>query len=228
MIPQERISDRLYNDLLNSILLGEYSVGGKLPTEFNLAHDYGISRTTVRVALARLKQEGFVVSRQGAGTVVADFKNGQTLPFASDESLADLEKCFECRIIIEPEIAAIVAQLRTNKDIAYLENHIALLARLIQKGNAHTAEDTDFHLYLASLSDNKFFESIMVSLRPHILIGMNLIKVIPQKARDDHARQSLKEHTDIVNALITRDKSKAKAAMRYHLENSRQRIFKSH
>ncbi len=225
MIGPERISDQLYSDLLNSILVGEFSEHGKLPTETVLARDYGISRTTVRVALTRLKKEGFVSSRQGSGTVVGYLQNASALPFTSDEHLIDLEKCFECRIVLEPEIAGIVSQRRTDEEIVYFNTHIAALTKLIQTEAAHTAEDTEFHLRLASLSGNKFFESIMVGLRPHILFGMNLIKIIPQTARDIHTQQSLEEHQKIVDALIAGDQSKAKSSMQDHLKNSRQRIF---
>ena len=225
MIRDEKITDRLYSDLLNAILIGEFPPHSTLPTEHILARDYGISRSTVRVALAQLKSEGFIVSRQGAGTVVADFNNSKTTPFASAESLLDLEKCFECRIVIEPEIAAIVSQCRSQEDIVYFQKHIETMARLTDSKGTYTSEDTDFHFRLAGLSGNKFFESIMAFLRPHILLGMNLIKAIPQKDRENHARQSVKEHERIVAALTAGDSGKARRAMQNHLRNSRQRIF---
>jgi len=225
MIRPERISERLYSDLLNSILIGDYPAHGKLPTEMILARDYGISRTTVRVALTQLKKEGFIVSRQGAGTVVSDFENGKAVPFASNENLIDLEKCFECRLLFEPEIVAIVSKRCTPEDEAYFQNHLKSLKQLVESNGLYTSEDTGFHLSLASLSGNKFFESIMTFLRPHILFGMNVIKTIPKNARENHAHQSLKEHTKIVEALIEHDAEKARQAMYYHLEKSRCRIF---
>ncbi len=225
MMLYEKISDRLYSDLLNAILIGDFPQHSTLPTEQILARDYGISRSTVRVALTQLKSEGFIVSRQGAGTVVADFNNDKTTPFVSDESLLDLEKCFECRIVIEPEIAAIVSRRRSPQDMVYFRQHITAMASLIKSRGTYTSEDTDFHFRLAGLSGNKFFESIMTFLRPHILLGMNLIKTIPEEDRENHARQSLREHKKIVTALTAGDSAKARISMRNHLKFSRRRIF---
>jgi DNA-binding GntR family transcriptional regulator len=66
------LSSRLYNDLLNSIITGDLPRGSHLPTEHQLSEDYGVSRTTVRAALARLKEEGYIESKQGSGTYVAE------------------------------------------------------------------------------------------------------------------------------------------------------------
>ena len=223
--PRERISDRLYIDLLNGILAGDFPHGNNLPTETRLARDYGISRTIVRVGLAKLKKEGFVFSRQGSGTVVADRAKGQYKSYCSVETLKDLEKCFECRIVIEPEIAGIVSRLRTEKDIDYFKIHLKTIENIVNADGVHTSEDTSFHLRLASLSGNNFFESIMVSLRPYILFGMNIIKTLPRDIRENHVRLSLQEHRKIIEALIESDSKSAKSAMYEHLNSSRQRIF---
>ncbi len=222
---RERISDRLYSDLLNGILSGDFPTRSNLPTEVSLAFDYGISRTTVRVALNQLKNEGFVQSRQGSGTVVADIAQRKIESSSSTESLTDLEKCFECRIIFEPEIAGIAAKLRTETDIVYFRDHLNALEGLLKSKGVHTSEDTNFHLHLASLSGNNFLESIMNSLRPYILFGMNMIKMRPKDARELHVQESLQEHRRIVEALIDGDSEKAKSSMFQHLESSRQRIF---
>jgi len=222
---RERISDRLYNDLLNGILTGDFPPRSNLPTEARMALDYGISRTTVRVALNQLKNEGFVQSRQGSGTVVADIARGKIGSMSSIGNSTDLENCFECRIIFEPEIAGIVAKLRSEKDIAYLQNHLVSFERLLKSKDVHTSEDTNFHLHLASLTGNNFLESIMNSLRPYILFGMNMIKMIPKDARIIHGQKSLHEHKLIVEAVIDGDSERAKNTMLQHLESSRRRVF---
>ncbi len=223
---REKISDRLYNDLLNSILVGDFPPLSSLPTESRLADEYGISRTTVRAALAQLKNEGFVTSRQGSGTIVSGNNRIRLSPFASVESLVDLEKCYECRIVLEPGIAAIAAELRTDADIIFFEQHIQSFQQRVETGASQTSDDAEFHLYLARVSGNKFLETIMASLRPHILFGMNIIKILPDKARRRHTRTSLREHQKIVQAIVEKNGASARQMMRNHLNNSRQRIFK--
>lgn len=222
---RENISDQLYNDLLNGILVGDFPPLSSLPTETNLVSEYGIPRTTVRSALAQLKDEGFIISRQGSGTIVTENTNGSSVPFTPDESLADLEKCIECRIALEPGIAEIAAEQRTDEDVAFLNNHIIALAELADIAAKQSAEDADFHLRLAEISGNKYFVYIMRSLQPHILFGMNIVKTLPDEKRRLNTRLSLDEHQVLVQAIIDRDGDLARKSMYRHLCNSRRRIF---
>ena len=59
-------------DLLLSKIENEMSPGDVLPSERELCETYGLSRTTVRLALAELETQGYVVRKHGKGTFVAD------------------------------------------------------------------------------------------------------------------------------------------------------------
>ncbi|MFP3271168.1 MAG: GntR family transcriptional regulator, partial [Paraburkholderia sp.] len=65
------LPDKIYGDILNQILEGEYKEGERLPTEHALAERFETSRPTVREALARLRADGIIVTRHGSGTTVA-------------------------------------------------------------------------------------------------------------------------------------------------------------
>lgn len=67
---QVKLSDQIYERIFGLIVSGEFPEKSKLPTEVELADRLKVSRTIVREALARLRDEGFVISRQGAGTFV--------------------------------------------------------------------------------------------------------------------------------------------------------------
>src|SRR6266478_9367325 len=54
----------------DKIVRGEYSLGEPIPTEDQLQKFYGVSRTTVRLALAKLVNEGYIRRQQGKGTYV--------------------------------------------------------------------------------------------------------------------------------------------------------------
>ncbi|MGW6263056.1 GntR family transcriptional regulator [Streptomyces sp. NPDC055085] len=60
----------VYDDLLTQMQDGRLSVGEMMPSEMTLATTYGVSRGTVRRALASLETDGRVESRQGVGRVV--------------------------------------------------------------------------------------------------------------------------------------------------------------
>ena len=57
--------------LSQRILRNDWGVGERLPTEFELCEEYGVSRITVRQALAGLEKEGLIVRKQGLGTFVS-------------------------------------------------------------------------------------------------------------------------------------------------------------
>ena len=184
---RHKLSAQLHSDLLNSILSGDLGIGAPLPTEHQLSDDYGVSRATVRAALGKLKDDGYIDSRRGSGTFVKEREDPQVLrAFAPMSSLRDLEKCFEARSVIESEIAAIAAERRGDADVAYFADHLREMKRLLDLGELHTSEDTAFHLRLATITDNPYFKSILGSLRPHILIGMNITKTLPRGPRRVH------------------------------------------
>lgn len=73
----ETMAARVANSLREE-LRREYIVGGRLPSEPELAAQYGVSRGTVRQALAVLEREGIIIRRQGAGTYVHYISRAQT------------------------------------------------------------------------------------------------------------------------------------------------------
>src|SRR5450755_5190729 len=75
----ERLSDRLAALLSAQVESGSLSPGDRLPTEQQLAHSHGISRTVVREAVHQLKSRGLLVSRQGSGVYVSDAPPGEAL-----------------------------------------------------------------------------------------------------------------------------------------------------
>lgn len=70
---------QIKEDILQKIDRGIYSVGDQLPSEIELAKEYGVSRPTVRQAIAELVQEGVLVRGRGKGTFVSS-------PIISDDA----------------------------------------------------------------------------------------------------------------------------------------------
>lgn len=222
----ERICDGLFNDILAGILMGEYPPQSKLPTEQRLAHVYGVSRSIVRSALERLKEERVIQSRQGSGTVVATVNPEVIARLNRDAQLPSLKDCFACRVAIEPAIAAAVAQNTTAECRAFLTKQRTVLENG-DKGNEHerSARDAHFHITLAEFSQNVFFISIMNTLRPHVIFAMNVSKSLTRGAQRDHFNLSRREHLTIIDAILKNDPQKAETAMRMHIEQGAARIF---
>jgi GntR family transcriptional regulator len=77
------------NTLVNEMARGDYGVGDRLPTEFDLCKRFGISRHTVREAMRELRELGLVSRRAGVGTVVKSVTPMQRY-VESASSLADI------------------------------------------------------------------------------------------------------------------------------------------
>ena len=104
------------------IRAGRLMSGEKLPTEQELNARFGVSRTVIREAMASLRSEGLVVSRQGSGVFVADQGASRTFRIISDElrSLTEIENVLQLRLAVELEAAAIAAKKRSDEDLAHM------------------------------------------------------------------------------------------------------------
>lgn len=69
--PDRPLYARVAASVKSRVLAGTYAPGTRLPGEDGLARDMGVSRSTLRQAISDLRQAGYVVSRKGAGTFVA-------------------------------------------------------------------------------------------------------------------------------------------------------------
>lgn len=222
-----RLSDGLYHDILTGILMGDYPPNSTLPTESRLAQDYGISRTIVRSALELLKNKGLVQSRQGSGTIVANFDPSAVAMLSRNGQLPMLKNCYVCRMAIEPEIAAIVAQNMSLDARNFLEGQRAIL-KGEESGSEYerSARDAQFHIRLAELTGNAFFAHIMNTLRPHMLFAMNVAKTLATYSHNQNAYLSEQEHLVVIDALLDQNAEATRCAMIRHLELGAQRILR--
>ena len=106
------LADRIYSDILNSIIEGEFKEGDRLLTEHALAERFSTSRPTVREALARLRADGIIVTRRGSGTTVGRRPDPDVRRFAPLETLSDIRRCYEFRVVTEAGAAALAAPPR--------------------------------------------------------------------------------------------------------------------
>ncbi len=105
------LADRVYHLLYSRITNGDYPANQKLPSEKALADEFGVSRPILREALERLREQGLIHSRQGAGSFVREVRS-VPLGFARVETIADIQRCYEFRICIETMAARLAAARR--------------------------------------------------------------------------------------------------------------------
>ncbi|MDC7785035.1 FCD domain-containing protein [Rhodoplanes sp. TEM] len=219
------LADHVYELLFNRIAGGELAQNTRLPGEHQLAEKYGVSRPVVREALRRLREEGLIESRQGAGSWVTGVVRAQKVPaFTPIASIADIRRCYEFRIAVERETAFLAAQRITEKTLADIAQALALMD-IATRQHVHR-EDADFafHHAIAVASDNHYLSSSLLGLRQHIDVVMKLHgkSVLGSTPSLEHV---FAEHRGIFEAIRAGDAAAAGRLMEEHLAGSRDRLF---
>lgn len=221
-----RLEDQVYARLLDSIRLGRFTLGQKLPSENDLATEYGVSRPVIRTALARLREDGLIVSRQGAGSFVSSGLPSEGSGFSPLASVEDIAAYFRFRRFIESETVTRAAARATAQDIRTLNAHIAEMESLVAGGSATLEPDLKFHMKIAELSDNRFLVETMQMLRPHMVFIGKFVRSLGKTGYRIGKRDMSNEHRQIVDALSARDSVAARTAMTAHIDGSERRVFK--
>jgi GntR family transcriptional repressor for pyruvate dehydrogenase complex len=206
---------------------GRVEPGTKLPTEGEVMAAFGVSRTVVREALSRLQASGLVATRHGVGSFVvargdeAAFRLGpQQL-----ETLRDVIALLELRIGIETEAAGLAAQRRSAANLAVMRTALDDFAAAVEAGLDSVAADYRFHGEIARATQNDHFSSLFDTLGARIIPRARLDPAATtlDTGRQAYLRRVNAEHESIFDAISRQDADGARAAMRTHLANSRER-----
>ncbi len=222
---EAKLSAGIYERLFELIVAGEFPVNARLPSETDLAQRFGASRPVVREALARLRDDGLIVSRQGSGSYVKRRPDQAVLQFVPVGSIADIQRCFEFRVGLEGAAAALAAVRREEDDLANIQAAFQELEDCIRTGQLGVDADEHFHRAIAEATHNQYHVSVQVSLQPHIAFGMTLTRNLSLRRAAERLRLVQDEHLAIMKAIERRDAKGARAAMETHIDNARRRMF---
>ncbi len=223
----EGLADRVYRDLLDQIIQGNLKEGDKLATEQALSEQFGTSRPTVREALSRLRADGIVTSRQGAGTFVTRRPDPDLPRFMPLDSLSDVRRVLEFRTFLESGAAALAAEMAEAQDLENIQAALARLNTAVASKTLGSEEDFAFHMAIAHASKNPFFISVIGSIQEHMRFGMQLMRSFTLARSEERLKRVQEEHTEVVRAILARDPRAAEQAMRHHLESTRRRLLGS-
>jgi GntR family transcriptional regulator, transcriptional repressor for pyruvate dehydrogenase complex len=222
---EPKLSHQIYERIFELIVSGEYPERSRLPSEFELSRRFGASRPIVREALARLRDDGLIVSRQGSGSYVQRRPDAAVLRFVPVGSVADIQRCFEFRVGLEGAAAALAALRWEEEDLAEIRAALEDLDDCIREGRLGVEADARFHRGIAEATHNPFHVSVQRSLEPHVAFGMNLARNLSLLRPAARLRIVQDEHEVIVAAIEARDSARAQKAMEVHVENARRRVF---
>jgi GntR family transcriptional regulator, transcriptional repressor for pyruvate dehydrogenase complex len=210
---------------MTAIVDGKLPEGEKLPAETQLASSFGVSRPVVREALSRLRADGVIVSRRGSGSYVQRKPSAQFLSLAPIGGIADLMRCFEFRIALEGETAALAATRRSDKDLAEMQAALREMNGSIRNKTVGTAADIRFHNAVAMASKNKLFTMALGALSDVIFQGITVARKLSLQANMKRLQIVQAEHRRIFEAVRNEDASGARRAVRTHIENARARLL---
>lgn len=215
---------RLRDDIIGQKL----APGTQLPTEQEMIAATGVSRTVVREAVAHLRAEGLVVTRQGVGAFVADTPR-RPFRIALDElqSLKDVLDVMELRTGIEIEAAGLAAERASAAQLRRIETAFKAIAAAVAAGQAAAEEDFAFHHCIAEATGNPQFTRFLDHLGATLIPRRTLHAALGSPSRRRSYLEVIqREHADIVEAVRSRDVASARRVMRRHLLKSRQRYRK--
>ena len=205
------------------ITAGRLSPGARLPTEQELMAALGVSRTVIREAVATLRAEGLITTRQGIGSFVASLppnalfriESGQT------ESLADALHIMELRTAVETEAAGLAAERASPRQRRAIRQALTAIDTAIERGEAAVAEDFALHAAITDATGNPQFRRFLDFLGRFIIPRASVrIRALNLRA---YLMTFQQEHHAIVAAIDARSAEQARAAMRQHLMLSRER-----
>jgi GntR family transcriptional regulator, transcriptional repressor for pyruvate dehydrogenase complex len=220
------LTELVIQALNDKIDRGDYPPGSKLPTEPELCNEFSVSRTVIREAVASLKLGRRLIARHGVGVFVSASPNQSDQSALLDTTtLNNSMHVLELRSGVETECAAYAAQRRSESHLRALKEVYAKMEIVALDDDAECARaDFEFHLAVATCSENPHFTSILRSLGQEIIIDLRLkhAKANP-KERKTYIKRIQREHGDILDAIERQDVTAARRAMRKHLNESLER-----
>ena len=209
---------RLYlavvDQLKQAIESGAYPVGGRLPSERELAEELGVSRPVVREAIIVLESRGLVQTRHGAGVFVQSAGEGTSS--ASVDSDSGPFELIEARRLIEGEIAGLAAELVTDRQITEMQRLINRIGDMRLDKAQREKADRAFHIALARVTENDVLVGIVEKLWD-MRYQSALCEYFFRRAREIGIEPPVDEHQKVLDALKARDADAARTAMRDHL-----------
>ena len=212
-----RISQNIVEQIRGTIISGRLKPGDRLPSEKDLAAEFGVSKASLREALRALEALGMLEVKQGMGggafVTKVDLETARNnmfnYIFFQNPSIGEFT---QLRTFIEPPVAEIAARKCSQADLDYLEDNLNRTRELMDSGPFYYELDTKFHHKIAEISGNRLICFVIDSLKNAIV----QIKLELDLDRD-FSIQVYKAHMRLFDAIRKRDPKQAHEEMRRHI-----------
>ncbi len=231
----QSLADEAHRQLLLQLDMGLWKAGDKLPPEKALADSLGVSRPIVREALARLKADGRIESRQGSRAFVAErsklaaFRLAERAADAGDAAAgnaADVaeRELLELRQIVEAGAAELAASRRTAVDLAAIRAALADMGDALAARSDGSDADDRFHNAIAAATHNaqigRFVEFLGAQFSASRKVTWDHTGYAVGIAEVGHG-----DHSAILQAIDGQDAPRAKALAQAHVQRALDRVL---
>ena len=216
---EPRLSEQVADFLTGEIMNGNIRPGISLPSEAELSYRFNVSRTVIREALARLKNDGFITSKQGSRSKVTKSQK-RSLHFRASQPM-DILRLYELKALMEGDAAVLAAVRRSLDHIHKLRGCLHTLTQALKEGIDGTSANFDFHQIVTDASANKYLIDLIRFLNEALWDAIQADE--GQTVNLPLTPESLKEHEAIFDAIVKRKPDAARQAVYLHLENSARR-----
>ena len=212
---------RVAQEVLSAVAAGTFVPGERLPTDRDLAGQYGVSRATAREAVLVLELIGVVEVRHGDGVYL---RGGPAVIGGLEGSLLDAppRHLIECRTVLEPAVAELAAQRMSRAQVDALGRDLEDAAAIVGDARELSRFMTlglQFHSSLAAGCGNSLLSGVVTQLVDAEVHP--LWTLVNQHAMGSESARvgQLGEHQAVFDAVASGDASTARLAMARHLED---------
>ena len=204
------LRDVVFNTLRKAILTGQLKPGERL-MEVHLASRLGVSRTPIREAIRKLELEGLVIMIPRRGAEVARI---------TEKSLKDV---LEVRRALDALSVELACDRITQEDISRLLEACRAFERAVREGDASViaSEDVALHDIIVEATGNVRLQQLVNNLSEQ----MYRFRFVYIKEESQHDNL-IAEHREIYESIVSRDKERAAAAARLHIDNQERSIIR--
>ncbi len=222
LVQPVRLYQRIVEQVEDALARGELKPGQRLPSERELAVQFGASRPTVREALRVLESSGLIRSRPGDpnGPEILAFSpvglTRQMTRLAQVEKMS-IAELVSFRMILDGSANMLAARLRSEAELAAMDETIAVMKAAIDKGFTEFSEaDMAFHDSVARASRNSLIQVCNKVVRGVVL---SLISDKVSRSRNSKAlmKESLQHHQEVLEAIRQGDGPAAARISRQNL-----------
>lgn len=221
-IQQRRLYQDVAQQLREAILARRYRTGDRLPTETELAAEFGVSRAVVRQATMSLEHQGLVEVQVGAGGGTFVVERGLEAVLDAFENLlrrggVTVEEYLSAKRVLEPAMTAAIVESVTRQQLDRLQENVQQSWGELRAGAGDQRMDAvslDFHKLLAKATGNPVLEVVMLV----VVATADRVPALRKPARTDW-RQVLSEHDQLLAALHARDAGLFGTLMRQHMDS---------